>query len=287
MILSSKNQPPHTQHHIGRHGEIRLHFAKSKDKTILRESYSHVPLQVMRPIEDDFGGLQIFMLSPTGGVVQGDHYAINIHLEPGTHALVTTIAANKVYKMPDGLAQQTINITVGEGAILEFVPDALILFKDSELEQTIHITLEKDALCIFQDSVMGGRIARGEILQFRRYFNLIEVYDERGLLLYDRTDYRPQPDNINQLGLLDGFGIWGSWYAFGDFTKRGIDTEQFCHDYSGFDTAAVLGSLSTLHRNGLSARFLSNRLETIDLAFHQLRQALHHTLNLPYSRIRK
>ncbi|MEQ8677670.1 MAG: urease accessory protein UreD [Aggregatilineales bacterium] len=286
-MLEIKNQPPRTQRHIGRQGALRLHFAKSRAKTILRESYSHAPLQVMRPIEDDHGGLQIFMLSPTGGVVQGDHYTIEIRLDAGTHALITTIAANKVYKMPDGLARQTINITVGEGAILEFVPDALILFKDSELEQTVHITLEKGALCIFQESVMGGRISRGEILQFRRYYNHIEVCDERGLLLYDRADYQPQPADIHQIGLLDGFAIWGSWYAFGDFTKRGIDLQQFCHDHSEFGTDAVFGSLSTLHRNGLSARLLTNRLESIETAFHQLRHAMHRALNIPYSRLRK
>lgn len=281
------NKPHRLNQRIGRHGVLSLHFAQQKGKTILHESYSHAPLQVMRPIEDASGGLQIYMLSPTGGVVQGDHYDIDIRLDAGTQALVTTIAANKVYKMPEGRARQIIHLTVGEGAILEFVPDAVILFKDSEFEQEVHITLEKDAICIFQDSVMGGRIARDEVLQFRRYFNFIEVCDERGLLLYDRTDYSPQPTDLHQTGLLDGFASWGSWYAFGDFAKRDIDVMQFCQTQLLFEGEHVLGSLSPLHRNGISARIMSNRLEAIETGFEHLRQAMRQALKMPYFRIRK
>jgi urease accessory protein len=286
MILAV-DKPQRIQHQHGRHGVLRLHFALDKGQTILRESYSHAPLQVMRPIVDGCGGLQIYMLSPTGGVVQGDNYDIKIVLDAGTQALITTIAANKVYRMPDGLARQTIRITVKRGALLEFVPDALILFKDAELEQDIQITLEDGAMCIFQDSVMGGRIARSEVLQFRRYFNRIEVSDEKGLLLYDKADYQPQPQDREQVGLLDGFAVWGSWYAFGNFAERGIDTTEFCQQHHDFEASGVLGSISTLYRNGIAARFLSNRLETIETSFEHLRQAMREAMNLPYARIRK
>ncbi|MEO0563998.1 MAG: urease accessory protein UreD [Chloroflexota bacterium] len=287
MMSKALGSPTRTQHQIGRQGKLRLHFAHAHGRTVLQESYFHAPLQVMRPIRDDSGAVQIYMLSPTGGVVQGDRYSVDITLDAGTHAVVTTIAANKVYKMPDGYARQIINIHVGAGAILEFIPDALILFKDAELEQEIRITLGDGAVCIFQDSIMGGRITRGEVLQFRRFYNLIDVRDETGLLMYDRMDYKPQPTDVQRIGLFDGFAIWGTWCVFGDLAGRGIDSHAFCQDHQEAMSESSLASISALHRNGLCARFLSNRLETIEASFEMLRQSLRSALNIRYSKIRK
>ncbi len=87
----------------------------------------------MRAIRDAAGCLCVYLLSPTGGVVQNDRYNIHISVGDEAHALFTTQSATKVYRMPEGCADQVIWIEVGRDAVFEFVPDTVILFADAEL----------------------------------------------------------------------------------------------------------------------------------------------------------
>ncbi len=216
--------------YTGRRGELRLRFALQATTTVLAEKYFHTPLQVMRPIYDSAGVLCVYLLSPTGGIVQGDDYCTDLMLEPGTHALLTTQAATKVYRMPERGANQIVHIEVQENAILEYLPDAVILFKDADLVQEINITLRPGALLIFQDMVMPGRLARGEVLQFRRYANRLTVRDTAGLILYDNVDYQPAENDARRIGLFDSCPCWGGWYLIGDLQRIHLDAEAFCQN---------------------------------------------------------
>ncbi len=275
---------------IGRDGELRLTFTQSVlgGVTALTENYSRPPLQVMRAIEDGAGACCVYLLSPTGGVVQGDRYAIGISVEAGAHALVTTQSATKIYRMPDGCAEQHIRIEVGSGAVLEFVPDAAILFANADFRQRIDITLHTGALLILHEVVMPGRLARGERLQFRRYANRLSVRDEVGLLLYDSAEIEPARLDLEAIGRLEGFPCWGSFYLLGDLAGRQIDAAAFCAEHQPvFSGEAALGGLSPLYRNGVSARLLSARLETIYAAFHGLRGDVRAHMGLSDAPLRK
>lgn len=272
----------------GREGQLRLRFAVHNGKTAMVESYFRTPLQVMRSIPDPTGCLGVYLLSPTGGIVQHDRYDIQITLEANTHALITTVAATKVYRMPDGCAVQHITIDVGENAILEFVPDALILFNDADFEQVVSIRLQNGAVCLFQDSVMGGRIAHhDEFLQFRQLRNRIEIYDHAGLLVYDAMRFSPADQDRTRHGLLDGYTCWGSAYIVGDLSRFEPDSATFCKSINDTLASTTLASISELHRAGFAYRILANRLEHMEQAFEQLRSHVRQALNIPFSSLRK
>jgi urease accessory protein len=276
-------------HQVGREGELRLTFANQAGRTVLTENYSRPPLQVMRAISDNAQCLCIYLLSPTGGVVQGDRYHIRINVGADTHALFTTQSATKVYKMPDDCAQQLIRIEVERGAIFEFVPDAAILFADSDLRQHIEVKLRPGALLLLHEVIMPGRFARGEHLQFRRYINRIVVRDDNGLLLHDAATIEPSQMKLDAIGVLEGYRCWGSAYLLGDLQGRGIDAGAFCEAHARlFERPDALGSISPLYRSGIGVRMVSQRLETIYAAFSGLRQTLRtQYLHLPDAPLRK
>ncbi len=259
-------------HHAGRDGALRLTFAKRDGRSALIENYSQPPLQVMQSIRDAAGVLGVYLLSPTGGVVQGDRYDVQIRVQAGVHALITTQSATKIYRMPDDCAEQTIRIEIERDGILEFVPDAAILFEDADFRQDIDVTLQPGALLFLHEVVLPGRVARGEHLAFRRYANRIVVRDADGLILYDAAEIDPTRADLTATGRLEGYTCWGSAYLVGDFAARGIDVAAFCAAHRGLLTRAdALGELSPLYRSGLSARMVSQRLEGIYGAFHDLR----------------
>jgi urease accessory protein len=272
----------------GRRGELRLTFTHTGRHTTLVENYTRPPLQVMRAIPDRAGCLCIYLLSPSGGVVQNDQYHIDICLNPHAHALFTTPSATRVYRMPDGCAQQMIRMTLGENAVLEFVPDATILFTDAEFQQTIDVTLQPGALLILQDIVMPGRLARHERFQFRRYTSRLTVRDQAGLVLFDKASVVPSAQSLMGEGQLENFACWGSFYWVGDLAAWNVNADAFCRLHADLlNTTESIGGLSPLQRGGLCARMLSHRLEPISTTFEFLRQATRETLGLPVERLRK
>ncbi len=278
------------QHRAARSGELRLGFARRGDHSIMCDSFFRTPLQVMQAITDAAGCACVYMLSPTGGVVQGDRYDIQIRVEAEAHALVTTLAATKVYRMPDERAVQQVTIEVMPGAVLEYIPDAAILFEDADFEQAIDVYLHEGALLMIQDSVMPGRLARGEVLRFRRFLNRLTVRDTRGLLLHERQDIRPRELDLQQIGLLEGYRCWSSWYLLGDLARIGLDAPAFCEAQSAAleENAALLGSASTLYRDGVALRLLapywSPMADALTALWRQVRQDY---LRLPAPSLRK
>jgi len=280
--------PRRQQTSVGRVGELRLRFEQHNHKTAMTESYFRTPLQVMQAIPDEAGCLGVYLLSPTGGIVQHDRYDIQITLEANTHALITTVAATKVYRMPQGNAVQHIHISVGENAILEFVPDALILFKDADFEQVITLHLEPGAVCLFQDSIMGGRVAHhDEVLQFRQLRNRLDIRDADGLIAYDAMQFSPTENDIERRGLLDGHPCWGSAYIVGDLSRFELETTAFCETVNASIPESVVASISTLHRGGFAYRVLAHRLEHMEQAFDRVRAQFRQGLGIPFRSLRK
>ncbi|MBZ0283258.1 MAG: urease accessory protein UreD [Anaerolineae bacterium] len=257
---------------VGRDGVLKLTFDQQMDSTVLVENYSRPPLQVMRPILDAADCLCVYLLSPTGGIVQGDRYRIEICVGDNTHVLFTTQSATKVYRMPQDYAEQIVDIDVGRGAIFEFVPDASILFADADFRQQMSVNLQPGAVAILYEIVMPGRVAKGEHLRFRRYANRLVVRDAIGLLLYDTADIQPMQLDLTVVGRLEGFTCWGSLYLVGDLEKWNMNPTAFCEAHRGvLECEGAIGSISSLYRNGLCVRMLSNRLETIYKVFDELR----------------
>lgn len=221
--------------------------------------------------------------------MQGDRYQIDINVGEDAHSLFTTQSATKVYRMPNGCAEQYIRIEVERGAVFEFVPDAAILFADADLRQHIDVTLHPGAMALIYEIIMPGRLARGERLQFRRYTNRLTVQDTDGLLLYDAANIEPSRLDLNAIGRLEGYACWGSAYLLGDLARYHIDAAAFCEAHHClFERDGAMGSLSALYRNGIGARMVSHRLETIYAAFHELRTILRtRYMGLPDAILRK
>ena len=255
----------------GRYGELKLSFAQQNDRTVMTESFFRVPLQVMKPRHDESGCACVYLLSPTGGVVQGDDYDISVTLAPNTHAILTTQASTKVYAMPIQSATQSMWVRIGKDAIFEYLPDSTILFRDANFSQKIAIFLDDGAKVVLQEIVMPGRLARGEALAFTQYRSHIKMSDSEGLLLYDTCCLQPKcHPYLTGPGVLGGYACWGSWYLVGDFEVPWW--EVLCEFAEPFlnQPPKSIGGLSQLHRGGIALRMLAHNAEVIQATFQTI-----------------
>lgn len=125
--------------------QLSLGFARRGDKTALVHSQRQGPLTVQRPFHPGDGACHVYLLHPPGGVVGGDRLELDVAVEPGAHALITTPGAAKFYRSAGPLAHQQQTLRIDDGGVLEWLPMENILFPGARLAAQTRIELTGDA----------------------------------------------------------------------------------------------------------------------------------------------
>ncbi len=104
----------------------------------------------------------------SGGVLAGDRLALGITVAAGAAAQVTTTGATRLYRHRTGAAdsQQCTNITIGEGGMLEYLPDPVIPYAGARHRQRTEIRLAAGAVLFWWEVLAPGRQASGEQFAF-------------------------------------------------------------------------------------------------------------------------
>ena len=168
-------------------GSVELTLAQRDGRTRLVRSRTRPPLQVQRTLYPDQGlpHLALVMLAnPTGGIFQDDHHRISVVVEPGAAAHLTTQSSTKVYSMPNGQARQDVHLEVAAGGYLEYLPDPVIPYQNSDLEQHTTLSVAPGGTLVFRDILTPGRIAMGESFRYRRIANHLESLEGKGHTAY-------------------------------------------------------------------------------------------------------
>ena len=105
---------------------------------------------------------EIVFLNTSGGLTGGDRLEYRLCLGAGCRMTATTQTAERAYRSTSGIARMSVDLTVGEGAHLEWLPQETILFDRAQLRRRTQITLAADATCLMAEAVVLGRAAMGE-----------------------------------------------------------------------------------------------------------------------------
>ena len=179
----------------GWHGSLELVYAYNRGKTQLIHSQSHSPLKVQRPFYPEGQGIcHTAVLHTAGGIVGGDSLAQSIHLEANAQALLTTVAASKIYGSrgrypicPEGqAARQNIDIKVDSDAILEWLPQETIVFNGAVYQQDLRVELASGGSWLGWEMTRFGRTARGERFLQGEWRVNTEIWQEGKPLWIDR-----------------------------------------------------------------------------------------------------
>jgi urease accessory protein len=129
----------------GWQARLQLGFAQSADKTLLLKREHVGPLTVQRPFYPEGGVCHVYLLHPPGGIVGGDDLSISVKAAAHSHALLTTPAAGKLYRSADAQAKQTVEITIANGATVEWLPQETIIYEGAQLKSSVKVDLAADA----------------------------------------------------------------------------------------------------------------------------------------------
>lgn len=199
---------------VGKWGRLALRLAARGGRTVVADQFWTLPLQVMPPsYQDDDDEAYVYLLNPTGGIVQGDRLETEVVLEAGARGLLTTPSATKVYRMDAGQAEECVRLVLRGDAALEYLPDPTIPFAGARLARRTMVDLDPAATLILTEVVAAGRVARGERFAFERLAIDVEVRVAGEPALVDRLRLAPGDGSPARPGIWDGRDYCGALYA--------------------------------------------------------------------------
>jgi urease accessory protein len=111
------------------------------------------------------GAPEAVLLNTAGGIAGGDCFGVELVLEAGARLVVTTAAAEKIYRSLGPDARFEVAATLADGAELVWLPQESILFDQGRLVRTVDVALAPTATLVFAETVVLGRAAMGETVK--------------------------------------------------------------------------------------------------------------------------
>lgn len=145
-------------------GKLLLAFRLRAGRTALADLYQEGCLKARFPRQQAHAHKNGVLINTTGGIADGDRLDTSITVGEGASAVLTTQAAERVYKASDisNPAMVANRLTVAAGASLYWLPQETIVFDGGALSRDYEIDVAAGATCLLAEMTVFGRVARGE-----------------------------------------------------------------------------------------------------------------------------
>jgi len=172
------------------HGLLSLGFEQRAGATMLHRRQEGGCLRVRvlrRPITE------AVLINTSGGLCGGDTIAQDVAWGESTSAVLTTQAAEKIYGSQGPACTVTTRLAVAAGARAEWLPQETILFDGARLERETVIDLADGAALLWCESIVLGRVARGETFATGVLRDRVRVWLGGRLIYADVLDLAETP----------------------------------------------------------------------------------------------
>lgn len=281
---------------VGKTGKIGiLQLLMEEDderkKTIIKEKFCRVPLYVQRALylEESIPSMAyIYIISPSGGILQGDRYRIDITLKKNSYAHITTQSATRIYKMERDFATQMVNIVVDDGCYFEYIPEQVIPFRNSRFYQIVDLNVHENSTMVYSEMIVPGRVASGEVFEYDICYVKTVAKDNFDKLRFtDTFKLEPKKEDLRSYGIMENLDTVSSLYIL---TKREYVKDIKNEINSIFKNIVIVrGGASVLPDNrGIIVRILGNTASEVRNAIFEILKIIRKKiLGATFSGIRK
>jgi len=277
----------------GKIGALTLRFEQDleRGKTVVKEQYSKVPLYTQRALylEESLPSMAyMYIISPSGGILQGDRYRMDITLNNNAIAHITTQGATRIYRMEKNYATQIVNVVVDDSCYFEFIPDQIIPYRDSRFYQKVDLKVHDNATMVYSEMIVPGRVASGESFEYDIcYMKSLARNQNHMLRFIDVAVLEPKKRSLKTLGILDNFDIVGNMYIL---TKTKYVAELSRDINSVLQKFSRISGGATIlpHDSGVIIRILGEVANDLKTAMYEIIKVTRRIiLNASFSGVRK
>jgi len=276
----------------GKVGILDLELQKdSTGKTVVTKQFSQVPLQFQRALypENSLPEMAyLYVISPSGGILQGDRYRTDVLLKNKAIAHMTTQGATSIYSMNSNFASQIVNITVDENCYLEYIPDQIIPHKNSRYYQKVNLNVHNNSTLIYSEILTPGRVAMEESFEYDIcYLRTHCKNQDEQIRFLENTKIEPKKQKLTDFGILGEYKTVGTVYIL---TRKEdvIELENTINeDIKNTDLVSV-GTSILPDESGIVIRILGKKTDNVfDVIFKTLEISRKKILGASFSKTRK
>jgi urease accessory protein len=281
---------------VGKAGKVgalvlKMEHDPGRQKTVAKEQYSKVPLYTQRVLylEESLPSMAyMYIMSPSGGILQGDRYRMDITLKNDAFFHLTTQGATRLYRMDKNYATQLVNITVGEGCYFEYIPDQIIPYRNSRFYQNVTLNTHDNSTMVYSEILVPGRVGSGESFEYDICYLKTSAKNQNGDLRFiDIALLEPKKRSIKNFGVLEGFDVVGTVYIL---TEKKYIRELSDQTNSMIESLPkIYGGATILPNNsGVMVRLLGPFASDVrNVIYETVRISRRVILNAEFSAIRK
>lgn len=262
-------------------GNLALAFARECNDALPTRTHMRVlamqpPLKVVRAFAQPDGAASVHLHNVSGGVLAGDQLEMQVHVQRGAQAQITSTSATRLYRQrgTSGIARLHNTVRIDEDGLLEYVPDPIIPFAHAELQQHTRITLAQNAGVIWWEVLSPGREAHGERFDYTTLTLLTEIFAGDTPIAIERMHLQPNRQQLHTPAQFGEYSHYATFYA----CKVGTDTSDLeaqiseqTQALSQSPSQAIWGA-SALAAHGVAVRGLAHNSRTLMAGLHTLWQ---------------
>jgi urease accessory protein len=143
-------------------GVARVSVRADGRETRLERLYQEGCAKIRLPRDAEATGLEAVLINTAGGLTGGDRLAWRADAEAGARLTLTTQACERIYRASADAAKVMVQLSVGEGAELHWLPQETLLFDEGALVRSLDADLTANASLLAVEAVVLGRTAMGE-----------------------------------------------------------------------------------------------------------------------------
>jgi urease accessory protein len=270
---------------------LKLEQNSETEKTVLKDLFSKVPLFAQKALylEKSLPSMAyVYIMSPSGGILQGDRYRIDLTLSSKAQAHITTQGATRIYRMDGNYATQIINISVDENCYLEYIPDQIIPYRDSRFYQIVNANIHDNGTLVYSEMLTPGRVASGESFQYDIVYMTTQAENQEGKLRFtDVYILEPKKVDLHVIGILGENDVVGSLYILTKNSDLKHLIQEIINSLPKFPAVAA-GVTMLPHDSGLMVRMLGKTADDLKMLIYEIvnivRKAI---IGAPFSGVRK
>lgn len=191
--------------------------------TVLRQD---VPWRVVRQFQNRNRDCLVHVHNLSGGLLAGDQLDLDVTIGEDSRVLLTSTGATRVYKHREGRTAASLRMraAVARHALLEYLPDQLIPYRDSRFTQHTEIELDAEGAGLFWwDTITCGRAASGEKFAYTTLQVRSIVSCRKRPIAIDQFTLEPARRSLERPGILGPFTCCSTFYI----CKTGMHEQQW------------------------------------------------------------